>query len=330
MKLTNTLVAIVLFASAPAIEAQKRIITHEDVWTMKRVGDPVVSPNGKLVVFSVTEPSYDSAKTVADLWIAPANGTAAPTRLTNTKGGESGAVFSPDGQKIAFSAKRDGDENAQIYILPLAGGESYRVTNLSTGARNPQWRPDGQAILFESTVFSAAGSEEANKTIAAEHKARKYNARVYDTFPIRHWNAWLDDTTTHVFVQSLTEGAKPFDLLAGTKLAMGKGFGGALSGSSGERNLQPTWSPDGTSIVFAAETNGHETMYAPVEAKLFRVPIAGGEPTQLSPDNGYSYSSPKFSADGKLFALAERSPANGKIYAVTDWHESSLRKKRRS
>ncbi len=310
------LILCLILAAAAAV-AQNRVITHEDIWTMKRVGEPIVSPNGKLVVFSVTEPQYDPAKVTSDLWMAPTDASAPAWRLTTTKGTESGAVFSPDGSKIAFSAKREGDEATQIYILPLNGGEAYRVTNLSTGARNPRWRPDGQAILFESTVFVGAKDDDANKKITTEHKARKHNTRVYDTFPIRHWNAWLDDTTTHIFVQETKENAKAADLLAGTKLAAMKGFSGILGGLSGEQNLQPVWAPDGKSIVFAAETNADETMYAKVEPKLFRLEVSGGEPELLTPE-GSGFSNPKFSADGNtLYALAERSPTDGRLYSLS-------------
>src|SRR5512143_2511600 len=76
-------VAICALAKAP--------ITHEDVWLMKRVGAPTPSPDGKWVVFSVAEPAYDDAKEMADLWIVPADGSAAPRRLTFTRGPETGA-----------------------------------------------------------------------------------------------------------------------------------------------------------------------------------------------------------------------------------------------
>ena len=76
---------IVLFAALAACAgAQKRVITHEDVWLMKRVGEPVVSPDRKLVVFSVVEPDYDSSKQVSDLWIVPADGSESPRRITST------------------------------------------------------------------------------------------------------------------------------------------------------------------------------------------------------------------------------------------------------
>src|SRR4051812_49982474 len=84
-------------------------ITHEDVWMMKRVGAPVVSPDGKWTVFSVTEPNYDDFKSISDLWIVPTDGSATPRKLTNTKGGEGGVEWSPDGHRIAFSARREDD-----------------------------------------------------------------------------------------------------------------------------------------------------------------------------------------------------------------------------
>ena len=72
--------------------SQKVPLTHETMWMMKRVGPPVPSPDGKWVVFSLVEPSYDEKDQVSDLWIVPANGSAKPRRLTFTKGGESGVA----------------------------------------------------------------------------------------------------------------------------------------------------------------------------------------------------------------------------------------------
>src|ERR671912_586919 len=121
----------------------KTPITHETMWLLKRVGAPAPSPDGKWVVFSLIEPAYDEKDQINDLWIVPTDASAKPRRLTFTKGGESGVAWSPDSRRIAFSARREGDEVSQIYVLDVAnGGEAVRVTSLSTGARSPQWRPD--------------------------------------------------------------------------------------------------------------------------------------------------------------------------------------------
>jgi hypothetical protein len=112
-------------------------------------------------------------------------------------------------------------------VLDVAdGGEAVRMTSLSTGARAPQWRPDGQALLFVSTVYPGAADDEANKKIAAERKAQKYRVRVYDKFPIRNWDKWIEDTQAHVFVQIAQPGAKAKDLLAGTKVGQRARFRG--------------------------------------------------------------------------------------------------------
>ena len=196
-KFCATLIAACLMAplvSPAQASAPVKPITHETLWMMKRVGTPEVSPDGKWVVFSVLEPSYDPDKAVSDLWLVSTEGMKPPRRITNTKAPEDGVAWSPDSASIAFSTKRESDEVEQIYILNLAeGGEARRLTNMSTGAKNPKWRPDSKAILFESRVYPNARDDDANKKIAAERKERKFNVRAYEHFPVRYWNEWLDD-----------------------------------------------------------------------------------------------------------------------------------------
>ncbi|HSE97163.1 MAG TPA: S9 family peptidase, partial [Blastocatellia bacterium] len=275
----------------------KSPVTHEAIWLMKRVGAPIPSPDGKWVVFSVTDPSYDEREQVSDLWIMPIDRSAKPRRLTFSRGGEGGAAWSPDSRQIAFSARREGDEASQIYVINVAeGGEAVRVTSLSTGARAPQWRPDGRALLFTSTVYPGAADDEANKKIAAERRAQKYRARVYEGFPIRYWDRWLDDMQAHLFVQSLDPGAKAKDLLAGTQLVSARGFAGRPS-TSGEE-LDAVWAPDGESIVFVATTKKDTGAYATYGTDLYRIAAGGGEPKQLT-NGGGSYTRPRFSPDGR-------------------------------
>ncbi|HVF89564.1 MAG TPA: S9 family peptidase [Blastocatellia bacterium] len=301
-------------ALSSSAQITKKPITHETMWLMRRVGAPVPSPDGKWVVFSLTEPSYDEKEQSSDLWIVPADAKSRPRRLTSTKGGESGAVWSPDSKRVAFSAKREGDEAGQIYVIDVAGGgEAARVTTLSTGARAPEWSPDGKAILFTSTVYPGAADDEANKKIAAERKGQKYRARVYDRFPVRYWDRWLDDTQAHLFVQSLDPGEKARDLLAGTKLAGERGFAGVL-GTGGD-NLSAVWAPDGQSILFVATVNRDAAAYANTFSHIFQVPVAGGEPKQLTSGEN-SFGNPVFSPDGKsLFCTI--TAENDKVYNLT-------------
>ncbi len=286
-------------ASLAQTSAARTPITHEKLWMMKRVGGPVVSPDGKWVVYSVLEPAYEPDKEVSDLWLAAADGKSPPRRLTHTRAAEKGVDWSPDSRAIVFATEREGDEAEQIYLLELAGGgEARRLTNLSTGAANPKWRPDGKAILFESLVYPNAFDDEANRKIAAERKARKYNVRAYEHFPVRYWNQWLDDRRPTILVQSLEEGASARDILSPTALARGAGFDGAAQGEN-PVSLSPLWSPDGREIVFVATTERWNAAFAHVGYRLYRLRAEGGaEPEPVTPAPG-NYAEATFAPDGR-------------------------------
>jgi dipeptidyl aminopeptidase/acylaminoacyl peptidase len=284
-------------AAMPQPSAPLKPITHEILWMMKRVGAPAASPDGKWVVYSVVEPSYEQDKAVSDLWLAAVDGLKPPRRITNTKAPEGSIAWSPDSSSIAFTTKRETDESEQVYILNLAeGGEASRLTNVTTGASNPKWRPDGKAILFESFVYPNALDDEANKKVAAERKARKYNVRAYEHFPIRFWNQWLDDRQPTLMVQSIEPGSNPKDILSATAFARTSGFAGAETDTS--VTLSPIWSPDGREVVFVATTERWHAAYGHVGYHLYRMLAEGGEPAIVSPAAG-NYQDASFSADGK-------------------------------
>ncbi|MGH9722873.1 MAG: prolyl oligopeptidase family serine peptidase [Bryobacteraceae bacterium] len=296
------LISVFALLAVAALDA-KNVITHETMWLMKRIGAPAASPDGKWVVFPVTEPAYDAKDQMSDLWIVPADGSAKPRRLTFTRGAESDVAWSPDSRRIAFATQREGDEAAQIYLLDIAGGgEAIRLTNISTGASTPVWRPDGKAMLFTSRVYPGAVDDAANRKAASERRARKYSANVYDSFPIRYWDRWLDDRRAHLMVQPVDSPGTARDVLANTKLAAEAGFGGSQSDTGEE--LHAAWAPDGRSVVFAATTSRHQSAYAFSTTQLYQAPAEGGEPKRLTSGDD-NYSNPAFSPDGKaLYCLA--------------------------
>jgi Tol biopolymer transport system component len=292
--------------------AELKPITHEALWMMKRVGAPVASPDGRWVVYSVLEPSYEADKAVSDLWLVPADGGKSPRRITDTKAPEDDVAWSPDSGSIAFSTKREGDDEEQIYVLNLAeGGEARRVTNISTGAKSPKWRPDGKAILFESRVYPNALDDAANKKIAAEHKERKYNVRLYEHFPVRYWNQWLDERQPTIMVQAIEPGSTPKDILSATALARTAGFSGPETETS--VSLAALWSPDGHEVLFTATTERWNAAFAQVGYHLYRVTAEGGaEPRIVSPASG-DYEEAKFSGDGKSLYF-KYAPQDSEVY----------------
>src|SRR5882672_8862867 len=88
--------------AALTIPAAARGLTIEDMLAMQRVGDPAVSPDGKLVAFAVRDTDYDANRGRFDVWIAATDGSRV-ARLTTHPENDSEPQWSPDGKWIYFS-----------------------------------------------------------------------------------------------------------------------------------------------------------------------------------------------------------------------------------
>ena len=109
---------------------------------------------------------------------------------------------------------------AQVYVLDVVGGgEARRITSAPLAARAPRWSPDGKKVLYQSASYPGAADADANKKIAGERKDAKSKVRIYDTFPIRRWDKWLDDTQSRLLVIAADGEGPARDLLSGTALA---------------------------------------------------------------------------------------------------------------
>ena len=307
---------------------ERRAVTHEDVWMMRRVDTPVPSPDGRWAVVSVEEPSYEEGGAVSDLWLVAVDGSVAPRRLTSTADAEADPAWSPDGRRLAFAAARgeaeEGEEKepAQIYVLDMTGpGEAVRITSLVTGARAPTWSPDGQRLAFESKVYPGADDDAANQEEKEKREGRQYHVSAYDIFPVRKWDHWRDDLQIHLFVQDARPGAVARDLFAGSELVAELGFAGVPSRSSDE--LQAQWTPDGSALVFVATVNLHEAALGPVYYHLYRVSADGGAPERLTDSEEWTCTKPLFAPDFRAL-YCKYKPVNEYAYNLTrvarfDW-----------
>lgn len=303
MKIKILLILIVV-TTFQLFAQDKKPITHEDMWMVKRIGAPAVSPDGKHVVFSVVEPSYDEKEQINDIWINTTDGNAEPRKLTSGKAGENAYSWSPDGKYLAFVAKREGDDEAQVYTMNIAeGGEAQRLTKLSTGASSPKWSPDGKMILFSSNVFPKCYVDSCNKKLLEEKKKIKYKARVYTSFPIRNWDRWLDEKQVHFFVQAFHPDSFARDIFTNVSTSLQDGFSSSNA----------IWTKDGNGILYIASIDANSAAYQEPSHHLYKVSLSGGDAVKLT-EGKWDFANPVFSKDGKYLYCFRGANNNNKIY----------------
>src|SRR5262249_4738259 len=134
----RALLAFHLLASTAL--AAGRPMTVDDLLSVKSVTDPQVSPDGKWVVYVVSEIDRDKNKSNSDLWLVSVSG-GEPKRLTTSPGADNPPRWSPDGKQIAFVSDRGG--SAQVWLLPFERGEARRLTKLPIDVAGPIWSPVG-------------------------------------------------------------------------------------------------------------------------------------------------------------------------------------------
>ena len=157
-------------------------LTLDEFFTLKRVSDPQISPDGKSVVYVVATVDMAKNATVSTIWLAPTDGSP-PRQLTGGPKKDRHPRFSPDGKQILFESDRSGE--SQLWIIDLAGGEARQLTTIATEARGGIWSPDGKSIAFVSAVYPEysakpyAESNAANKQRKEEIEKNPVKARVF-------------------------------------------------------------------------------------------------------------------------------------------------------
>jgi dipeptidyl aminopeptidase/acylaminoacyl peptidase len=330
MNMQTKILSVSLFlATSLLAQSSKHPFTFEDMMKLKRVDEPVPSPDGKWVVFSATDVDLEANTKISHLWIVPANGGESK-RLNETPNHEERPRFSPDGKRLIWSSKAT--DPTQIWMCDFdseAGklaGQPHQVTSISTGADGGIWSPDGKNIVFVSEVYPdcnppppgfGATSDDCNRRRDDELKKSKVKAKIFTKLFYRHWNAFTEFKRSHLFVVSADSSVEAGVSPAGTP-EMQPGTAATTAArdlTPGDHDVPPfhlggqdmyAISPDGQEVAYTS--NRDEVEATSTNNEIFVVPISGGAPKKISTSPG-SDSTPLYSPDGKMIAWRSQARA---------------------
>jgi dipeptidyl aminopeptidase/acylaminoacyl peptidase len=261
----------------PAVDAHPFSI--DDVLAAERVSKLAVAPDGSTAVVVVQRPDRASDTMRSDLWLVDLERGGA-RRLTTHEKGDGSPRFSADGRSVWFVSSRSG--SSQVWRIPVDGGEATQVSKLPVDVGSFAVRPDGGLVVAVSVHRSAATLQATADALAAT-AASKEKVYAYDRLMVRHWDAWSDGRQTHLFAVDAD----------GAIRALTTTLDGTVEGP---------WevTKDGRYALFALRPAAREA-WSTVH-HLYGVPVAGGEPVLLTPDDPAWSFAPTVSPDGHTLA----------------------------
>jgi dipeptidyl aminopeptidase/acylaminoacyl peptidase len=328
--------ALVAVLGSPSFNAQtRRPLQPDDIFSLKSVGDPRISPDGAWVAYTVTTLDRKEDNSDTDLYMVAASG-GAPVRLTSSKKPENGPRWSPDGRYLAFLSARDG-KKPQVFLLDRRGGDAQAITDYKTGASAIAWSPDSSKLALLVSEPDPNDPETSDAPATGDAKKPKPHVITRLQF-MRDGEGYLTDIKRHIHVfdiatkQDLQLTSDRYDDGApvwapdGSLIAFGANRTAnpdandnsdiyviepragatprALTTSPGSDG-SPVFSPDGTSIAYLTGGDSKDIWYATNNVAL--VPIGGGAPKILTTGLDRNVSRPQFSPDGGsvLFLLED-------------------------
>jgi len=331
------LVAAFIVCALP-LSAAERPLRVDDLFQIKDVSDPQLSPDGRFVAYTVRTLDAKKDRADRDIYMAPLEG-GEPLRLTSSKKAESTPRFSPDGEWIAFLSSREGG-HAAVFLLSRRGGEAVKLTSYKADVSELAWSPDSKRlalVMSDEDPDAPLVPEDDEESVEPKKTAKPIVLRRVQFK--RDGEGYLRELRSHVHVFDvakktsfqLTSG--PFDdsepawspdgeriafvsnrTLPDPDLSQNKDVF-VVAAKEGEvpRGVEtgpseassPVWSPDGQWLAFVAGGDPKDMWYG--ASHLALVPAAGGAPRPLTAALDRNVLSPRFAPDGRslLFVIED-------------------------
>jgi len=272
--------------------AAPRPFTVEDLVRLNRVSDPVISPDGRSVVFSVRETDMDANRGRVDLWsLDLATKGAQPRRLTTHPENDSSPQWSTDGRDIYFLSTRSG--SSQVWRLPANGGEASQVTDLPLDVGSFRVATHAGRIAVTMEVFPDC--EDLKCTADRLAAKPKDSGQVHERIFARHWDTWQDGRISQLFVLQLNNG------VAREPVSVSKALDADIPSKPFGDASEYTFSPDGSKLVFSTRIKGKSEPWS-TNFDIYEVAVDGSGLRNLTEDNPAWDTQPVFSRDGQLLA----------------------------
>src|SRR3954452_2409282 len=202
-KLMLASLAALALAHAPAASA--RPITATDLATMRRLASPSASPDGRWVVYQLSETDLAANRRRTDLFLVDlTRPDAAPARIASTPDhNEHDPHFSADGRWIYYLSDASGSD--QLWRVAAAGGTPEKVSDFATDIGGYLLAPSGDRIaIWADRDMSCA---DFNCAARQAPPSGRGSGRVYDQTFVRHWDSWaVPGQRSRIFAFPLVEG----------------------------------------------------------------------------------------------------------------------------